>query len=116
MKQTKKNRRPWRVRLFDGKRWHSKLSALHLILDSDNLLEDLHIPDSRLIDGDAAELALIGTFHLALKFVFYRQFRTDPNTFEELHKAAECLLNLQGVFYFGEEEHGTERTNPFATG
>jgi len=23
-------------------------------------LEDLHIPDSRLIDGDAAELALIG--------------------------------------------------------
>jgi len=28
--------------------------------ESNNLLEDLHIPDSRLIDGDAAELALIG--------------------------------------------------------
>ncbi|UJR33105.1 hypothetical protein I4U23_020562 [Adineta vaga] len=61
--------------------------------ESNNLLEDLQIPDSRLIDGDAAELALI-----------------DPNTFEELHKAAECLLNLQGVFYFGEDENGTERS------
>ncbi|CAF0745249.1 unnamed protein product [Rotaria sp. Silwood1] len=63
--------------------------------ESNNLLEDLHIPDSRLIDGDAAELALI-----------------DPNTFEELHKAAECLLNLQGAFYFGEDENGTDKTNP----
>ena len=36
----------------------------HFILESDNLLEDLHIPDSRLIDGDAAELALIGRFYL----------------------------------------------------
>ncbi|CAF3689115.1 unnamed protein product [Rotaria sordida] len=63
--------------------------------ESNNLLEDLHIPDSRLIDGDAAELALI-----------------DPNTFEELHKAAECLLNLQGAFYFGEDENGTEKSNP----
>ncbi|CAF3786272.1 unnamed protein product [Rotaria magnacalcarata] len=63
--------------------------------ESNNLLEDLHIPDSRLIDGDAAELALI-----------------DPNTFEELHKAAECLLNLQGAFYFSEDENnGTEKSN-----
>ena len=30
------------------------------VLESNNLLEDLHIPDSRLIDGDASELALIG--------------------------------------------------------
>ncbi|CAF4531971.1 unnamed protein product [Rotaria socialis] len=63
--------------------------------ESNNLLEDLHIPDSRLIDGDAAELALI-----------------DPNTFEELHKAAECLLNLQGAYYFGEDENnGTDKSN-----
>ncbi|CAF0938197.1 unnamed protein product [Adineta ricciae] len=61
--------------------------------ESNNLLEDLQIPDSQLIDGDAAELALI-----------------DPNTFEELHKAAECLLNLQGVLYFGEDENGPERS------
>jgi hypothetical protein len=33
-----------------------------LLSESNNLLEDLHIPDSRLIDGDAAELALIGKF------------------------------------------------------
>jgi hypothetical protein len=39
-------------------------------------------------------------------------FKTDPSTFEELHKAAECLLNLQGVFYFGEDENTTEKSNP----
>ena len=39
----------------------------------------------------------------------------DPSTFEELHKAAECLLNLQGVFYFGEEDNGNERCNPFSS-
>jgi hypothetical protein len=38
-------------------------------------------------------------------------FKIDPSTFEELHKAAECLLNLQGVFYFGEDENGTEKSN-----
>ena len=81
-------------------------------LESDNLLEDLHIPDSQLIDGDAAELALIGqsstylSHSLPLKPI-------DPGTFEELHKAAECLLNLQGVFYFGEDEHVAERSNAF---
>jgi hypothetical protein len=36
----------------------------------------------------------------------------DPSTFEELHKAAECLLNLQGVFYFGEDEHVSEKSTP----
>jgi len=61
---------------------------------SNNLLEDLPIPDSRIIDGDVDELALI-----------------DPSTFEELHKAAECLLNLQGVFFFGEEENGGTGTS-----
>ena len=39
----------------------------------------------------------------------------DPSTFEELHKAAECLLNLQGVLYFGEEENGSERIQSFTT-
>jgi hypothetical protein len=38
-------------------------------LESNNLLEDLHIPDSRLIDGDAAELALIGNCLLNNKFL-----------------------------------------------
>jgi hypothetical protein len=69
-----------------------------------------------LIDGDAAELALIGNLfdcnrtYLALYFS-----KIDPSTFEELHKAAECLLNLQGVFYFGEEEHGRERLHSSST-
>ncbi len=38
-------------------------------------------------------------------------FQIDPSTFEELHKAAECLLNLQGVCYFGEDENGNEKSN-----
>jgi hypothetical protein len=77
--------------------------------ETNDLLEDLHIPDSRLIDGDTSELALLGRVsdddNHSIVFVF-----ADPSTFDELHKAAECLLNLQGVFYFGEEDHGTERS------
>ncbi|CAF1459895.1 unnamed protein product [Adineta steineri] len=91
------------ILIIDDNEPEEKLDAISnesssSIDESNNLLEDLHIPDSRLIDGDAAELALI-----------------DPNTFEELHKAAECLLNLQGVFYFGEDENGTERSNSLLT-
>lgn len=88
--------------------------------ESDNFLEDLQIPDSRLIDGDAADLALIGENRIWTKFDFieWKSFlfvSLDPSTFEELHKAAECLLNLQGVLYFGEEESGTERVSSFAS-
>ncbi|CAF1604597.1 unnamed protein product [Didymodactylos carnosus] len=49
---------------------------------TNNLLEDLPTPNSHFVDDDKDELALI-----------------DPATFEELSKAAECLLNLQGLFY-----------------
>lgn len=115
MKQPKKKPRLSLVRDFNCRHHCLNSYQCHFVLDSDNLLEDLHIPDSRLLDGDAAELALIGKFHLFCTSHFYIEiFRTDPNTFEELHKAAECLLNLQGLFYFGEEEHGTERSNPFS--
>lgn len=40
------------------------------ILESNNLLEDLQIPDSRLIDGDASELALIGQSYQTIPFVY----------------------------------------------
>lgn len=93
---------------IDGKCWTIDSKALQeqnnlidqlQIIDGEstnenNLLEDLHIPDSRLIDGDVDEWALI-----------------DQNTFDELHKAAECLLNLQGVFYFGEDETNSTKAS-----
>jgi hypothetical protein len=42
--------------------------------ESNNLLEDLHIPDSRLIDGDAAELALIGKRSLNVIYMMLYSF------------------------------------------
>lgn len=42
------------------------------VIESNNLLEDLHIPDSRLIDGDAAELALIGKN--LIRIVFFTSY------------------------------------------
>lgn len=45
-----------------------------LFLESDNLLEDLQIPDSRLIDGDAAELALIGKFRTGPLAILHNAF------------------------------------------
>ena len=47
----------WMVSRFERFKTGKECS---LVVESNNLLEDLHIPDSRLIDGDAAELALIG--------------------------------------------------------
>lgn len=48
------------VSKFEGEREKKVSRSIFSVLESNNLLEDLHIPDSRLIDGDAAELALIG--------------------------------------------------------
>ena len=42
--------------------------------ESNNLLEDLHIPDSHLIDDDAAELALIGIYLSIYTYMYINKY------------------------------------------